>query len=569
MLSKVLVANRGEIAVRVLRSCRELGIATVAVYTEPDAAALHVRLADEAVAVAGYLDAAAIVDGCARTGADVVHPGYGFLAESADLAWRCEQAGVTFVGPAAETLAELGDKVRARALAHRTGVPVIPATPAVGSVDDLLRFGAEQGWPVAVKAVHGGGGRGLRVVSDPSDAAAALDAARSEAASAFGDGAVYLERYLPAPRHIEVQVFADRHGSAVWLGDRDCSVQRRHQKLVEEAPAPGLPAALRREMGEAALRLTRAAGHVGAATVEFLVTGGEFRFLEANPRIQVEHPVTEQVLGIDLVREQLLVAGGAALSWPESGPEPRGHAVQCRLTAEDPRSLLPTPGAIDELTVPWRVGLRFDAGYETGDEVGPQYDSLLGKLIAWAPTRELALRRLADALAATTIRGVSTTATLLRAVLRHPDVVAGGVSTRWFEDTLADLLPVTGPAETPTTPDDEVWLGGRRYVVPRPAASPNGRAVARRGAPPATVTRRGPANGAGPGAVTSPVQGTVVAVEVASGAPVTAGALLVTVEAMKLENPLRAPFAGTVETVAVAAGDAVTAGATLVVVRPA
>ncbi|MQA13067.1 MAG: ATP-grasp domain-containing protein [Pseudonocardiaceae bacterium] len=531
MLSKVLVANRGEIAVRILRSCQELGIATVA-----------------------------------------VHPGYGFLAENADFARRCEQAGVVFVGPAAETLAELGDKVRARALAARADVAMVPGTESpTGSVGELLHFGARHGWPVAVKAVHGGGGRGLRVVDDPSTAAAALDAARDEAASVFGDPAVYLERYLDAPRHIEVQLFADRHGSAVWLGDRDCSVQRRHRKVVEEAPAPGLRPALRREMGDTALRLARAAGYVGAGTVEFLVSGGEFCFLEVNPRIQVEHPVTEQVLGIDLVREQLLVAGGAPLSWSESGPEPRGHAVQCRLSAEDPRSLLPNPGPIDELAVPWRVGLRFDGGYEAGDDVPPQYDSLIGKLIAWAPTRDVALRRLADAVGALTIRGVDTTASLLRAVLAHPDVIAGGVSTRWLEDALHELVPAV---EAPTTVDGQIgggegWIGGRRYVVPRPAAPPNGSPGARRGARPTATTRAGNVgHAAGAGVVTSPVPGTVVAIEVEPGAAVAAGSVLVTVEAMKMENPLRAPCAGTVDSVGVSAGDAVTAGAPLVVVRP-
>ncbi|MBW0118512.1 acetyl-CoA carboxylase biotin carboxylase subunit, partial [Pseudonocardia abyssalis] len=447
MLTKVLVANRGEIAVRIVRACAELGIASVAVHSDADAGALHARLADEAVALPGrtaaatYLDADVLLAAARATGADAVHPGYGFLAEDAGFAAAVEDAGLTYVGPPAGAVAAMGDKVSARALAVAAGVPVLPGVEGNLDAGQVRALGDAHGWPVVVKAAHGGGGRGMRVVAGPGDVEAALAAARSEARAAFGDGTVYAERYLTRPRHVEVQVLADHHGGVVWLGDRDCSVQRRHQKLVEEAPAPGLDAELRTAMGEAAVALARGVGYRGAGTVEFLVDDGRFHFLEFNTRIQVEHPVTEAVLGIDLVREQLLVAGGAPLSVPVSGPAPRGHAVECRINAEDPaRGFLPAAGTLRALHVPWLPGVRLDTGYEPGDAVPPDYDGLVAKLVVWGPTRDAALHRARAALAGTVVDGVPSTVPAAAAVLAHPDFAAGGVPTGWFEQVVVPSL---------------------------------------------------------------------------------------------------------------------------------
>ncbi|MER7010279.1 biotin carboxylase N-terminal domain-containing protein [Saccharopolyspora sp. NPDC000359] len=587
-LSKVLVANRGEIAVRIIRTLAEHGIASVAVHSDADEKALHVRLADESVALPGtaanenYLDIARIVRAAQQTGADAVHPGYGFLAENADLARAVTGAGLVFIGPSGDAIEVMGEKVAARRVAAQAGVPQVPGTTdPVTSADEIRAFGAEHGYPVAVKASFGGGGRGMRTVAGPDEADDALAAAQREAGAAFGNSEVYLERYLSAARHVEVQVFADAHGNTVWLGDRDCSVQRRHQKLVEESPAPGLPDDLRVEMGEAAVRLARAVGYVGAGTVEYLVEGGRFYFLEMNTRIQVEHPVTEAVLGVDLIAEQLRVAAGEPLSVPTSGPAPRGHAIECRINAEDPAGglFVPRPGRIDALQVPVRPGVRFDSGYESGDEVAPHYDSMIGKLVVWGPDRDTAIRRTSAALEELVVDGVPTTVPAARAVLAHPDFTGVAFTTRWLEDAVE--FPAAPSAETGEAAEDggsegardEVWVGGRRYVIP----FFTGAGAAAPAEPPArrsrgSTTRRKAAGGPGTrgsGAVSSPMQGTVIAVAVADGDAVTAGQVLFVVEAMKMENPVRSAVDGTVGEVGVAVGDVVTAGAPLAVVVPA
>jgi acetyl-CoA/propionyl-CoA carboxylase biotin carboxyl carrier protein len=582
MLTKVLVANRAEIAVRVVRTCAELGIASVAVHSDPDEKAMHVRLADEAIRLPGstpaetYLNAERLLAAALASGADAVHPGYGFLSESAAFAERVEGAGLTFIGPPPAAIAALGDKVAARALAQASGVPVIPGIESDElTVDHVCGLGEASGWPVVVKAARGGGGRGMRVVRSAADAEAALASARAEARAAFGNGTLYAERYLERPRHIEVQVFADTHGQVVWWGDRDCSVQRRHQKLVEEAPAPGLDASLRAEMGGAATRLARQVGYRGAGTVEFLVEDGRFFFLEMNTRIQVEHPVTEAVLGLDLVREQLLVAGGAPLSLPVSGPPPRGHAVECRLNAEDPaRAFVPTPGTLRELTVPLHPGVRLDAGYEAGDEIPPHYDSLLAKVVTWGATREIAVRRMRAVLADTRIDGVATTVPAAAAVVGHPDFIAGGVSTHWFEQVIGPRLAELPHAAEPMTsdiesPDDGVWIAGRFHRlphVPPTAGAAEARPVDRRTRGPATSQHRdrAPADWR---QVLSPMHGTVASVSVVEGDAVTAGQVVATVEAMKMENRVIAMADGVVEAVGVRTGQTVATGMVLVRLR--
>jgi acetyl-CoA/propionyl-CoA carboxylase biotin carboxyl carrier protein len=568
MLSRVLVANRGEIAARIIKTCAELGIETVAICSEADKEALHVRLADQTVflpgvsAVATYLNQAAIIQACRDTGADAIHPGYGFLAENAGFARLAEANGIIFIGPSSDAIAQLGDKVRARETAVSAGVPIVPGSMKPATVpEEIIAFGDAHGWPVAIKAVHGGGGRGMRVVRKPGDAASAMDSARAESTAAFGNGSLYLERYLEQARHVEVQIFADKHGNTLWLGDRDCSVQRMHQKVVEEAPAPFLSKEMREEMGEASVRLARNVGYVGAGTVEYLVSDGKFYFLEVNTRIQV--------LGLDLVREQLLVAGGSVLTW-ESGATPRGHAIECRVNAEDPtKSFRPGPGRIDELTVPMSSGIRFDTGYESGDSVPPHYDSLIGKIIAWAPTRELALSRLADALDSSKIIGVPTTVPLICQILRDNEMRSAPVHTRWLEarlDTLlANIQPrveiqskiVPVPFQNSAVPT-EIWLGKRRYFIPSAPLVTSGRTAQPRQA----ETRKSGAQQSGGvaengGAILSPIHGIVASVAVVQGQKVAEGELLLKVEAMKMEIEINAMCAGTVDDIRVVAGESI------------
>ncbi|MFJ6095630.1 acetyl/propionyl/methylcrotonyl-CoA carboxylase subunit alpha [Williamsia muralis] len=603
MLSKVLIANRGEIAVRIIRTCAEAGVASVAVYSEADAQALHVRLADEAILLGGpsasdsYLAIPKIIAAAKESGAEAIHPGYGFLAENAAFAKAVEDAGLIFIGPPSTAIQVMGSKIEAREIAAKADVPQVPGSGTIDSAADVVAFGDKYGYPVAIKATYGGGGRGMRRVAAPADAESAFASAKQESAAAFGRDDVYLERYLSTARHVEVQVFADTHGNAVWIGDRDCSVQRRHQKLIEEAPAPGLSTELRKAMGEASVRLAQAVGYVGAGTVEFLVEADEdrFYFLEMNTRIQVEHPVTELTLGLDLVAEQLAVAAGEPLSINASGAAPRGHAIEVRINAEDTRGALfmPSPGPISTLKAPTRAGVRWDGGYESGDEVQPFYDSLVGKLIVWAPTRERALDRLTLALDELVIEGVPTTVPAARAVIAHDDFRNVAMHTNWLERDIdfASLLPdAPDPSaaaadvedededEDQALPRDEVWVGDRRYIIPffSAGSGPSSAPTAPQSNTRAAVRSSGSSSRrkSGPGAVAtgdvkSPMQGTVVQVDVAVGATVEAGQVLLVLEAMKMQNPVRAAINGVVESLMVEVGQVVAAGAALATVSAA
>jgi acetyl-CoA/propionyl-CoA carboxylase, biotin carboxylase, biotin carboxyl carrier protein len=564
----VLVANRGEIAVRVLRACREQGLVGVAVYSEPDAGALHVREADRAVALGGarvtesYLDAGRLLAAAREVGAEAVHPGYGLLSENADFARAVEAAGLVWVGPPADAIAQMGDKLAARRTVLAAGVEPVPGTTEpVGDAAEVAAFGEAHGWPVAIKAAAGGGGRGIRVVRGPEEAAAALEAASREAAAAFGSGVCYLERFFERPRHVEVQVLADAHGGIVHLGERDCSVQRRHQKLVEETPSPGLPAEVRERMTTWAVTVAKACGYTGAGTVELLwdPAGGGAWFLEMNTRLQVEHPITEAVTGIDIVAAQLRIAAGEPLGFGQEQVRFAGHAIECRINAEDPgRGFLPASGAIARLRWPGGPGVRVDAGYQSGDQVSPFYDDLLGKVITWGRDRGEAIERMLAALADLEVDGVPTTTAALARILDHRDFRAGAHWTTWLEETLdlSDLAQpepaAGGSAAGDAGPDFTVTVGGATYPVRLYRHRPS--ALAGRG-------------GDG-GRVSSPLAGTLSRVEVSPGDRVDAGDLLAVVEAMKMETPLRAPFAGTVVEVPSAAGQPVSAGQTLVVLEP-
>jgi acetyl-CoA/propionyl-CoA/long-chain acyl-CoA carboxylase, biotin carboxylase, biotin carboxyl carrier protein len=556
----VLVANRGEIAVRVLRACRELGLRGVAVYSDADAGALHVREADQAVAIGGtrvgdsYLDAAKLLRAAAEAGAEAVHPGYGLLSENAAFARAVVAARLVWVGPPAEAIEQMGDKLAARRAVLAAGVEPVPGTTEpVRDAAEVVAFGEAHGWPVAVKAAAGGGGRGIRIVRRPDQAADALAAATREAAAAFGDGTCYLERFLERPRHVEVQVLADALGGIVHLGERDCSVQRRHQKLVEEAPSPGLPPEVRERLQTWAVAVAKACGYVGAGTVEFLwdpASGGAW-FLETNTRIQVEHPITEQVTGVDIVAAQLRVAAGEPLGLAQEDVRVAGHAVECRVNAEDPgRGFLPTPGTITTLRWPGGPGIRVDAGYQAGDAVSPFYDDLLGKVIAWGRDRDQAIARMRAALADLEVGGVASTAPALARVLDHHDFRAAAHWTTWLEEAV-DLAGLARPGEAggePDAPDFTVTVDGRAWPV---------RLYRHR--PPAST---GAADEQA--AVASPLAGTLTRVAVTAGQRVAEGDLLAVVEAMKMETPLRAPFAGTVVAVPSTVGAPVAAGQVVV-----
>jgi acetyl-CoA carboxylase biotin carboxylase subunit len=447
-LKKLLVANRGEIAVRVIRACREAGIATVAVFSEADREALHVQMADEAYAIGpapateSYLVIDRIVQTARRAGADAVHPGYGFLSENAAFAEACAAAGLTFVGPPAAAMRQMGSKTAARTLARELGVPMVPGTLEVVASDaEAARVAGEIGYPVMLKAAMGGGGKGMRLVRRDADLAEALRAARAEAGAAFGDAAVYLERAIAEPRHVEIQILADTHGHVIHLGERECSIQRRHQKLIEECPSPLLDAALRARMGDAACRLARAAGYVNAGTVEFLVDSERnFYFLEMNARLQVEHPVTEMVTGVDLVREQLRIAAGEKLTLTQADVTWRGWAIECRVNAEDPfAGWLPSPGTITGLRAPSGPWVRDDSGVYEGYTIPRFYDTLLSKLIVWGADRAAACDRMARALAEYRVVGVRTTIPALTRIVAHPDFRAGRLSTAFLERVLPDL----------------------------------------------------------------------------------------------------------------------------------
>ena len=594
-LARVLVANRGEIAVRVIRACRTLGISTVAVYAPGEEHARHVELADDARRLppprpggpaVPYLDIDGIVAIARQSGADAVHPGYGFLAENVAFARACATAGLVFVGPSADAIAAMGDKVEARRIARAAGVPVVEGTTEpVASVEEARRWADEHGYPVAVKAAGGGGGRGFRVAHSADGIEDAFTGSSGEAARFFANPAVYLERYIAAPRHIEIQIMADAHGNAVSLGERDCSIQRRHQKLIEEAPSPVVNDDVRRRMGEAAIALARATGYVGAGTVEYLLDAeGAFSFLEMNTRIQVEHPVTELVTGIDLVREQLLVAGGAALSFTADDICRRGHAIECRINAEDPaHGFAPSPGTITAYREPGGFGVRVDAATSAGTVISPDYDSLVAKLVVWGWDRPAAMDRMAAALAEMRVAGVTTTIPLHERIMAEPDFRAGRATTAYLpehQDLLADLpgAAVRAKVAANGSPPEMVLVevNGRRLEVtvhgePLAAGPAPARSGARRPAAGRSGSRRD-RDGAAPRAngpeLTSAVQGNVVRVLVAEGDQVTAGQNVVVVSAMKMENEIAAGRSGRVTAVHVVAGDAVSIGSPLVTIEP-
>ena len=442
MFKKVLIANRGEIALRIIRACRELGIQTVAVYSEADRESLHVRFADDDVCIGpppsrqSYLRIPNLIAAAEITGADAIHPGYGFLAENADFADTCKSSNITFIGPTGDQIRQMGDKATARRLAKAAGVPTVPGSPdTLEDLEAALEIAAEIGYPVIIKATAGGGGKGMRIAQDAEQFAQVFNLAQNEALAAFGNGAVYVEKYLARPRHVEIQVMGDNHGHVTHLGERDCSVQRRHQKLIEESPSPGLTMELRRQMGDAAVKLSSAIQYSGAGTVEFLLdTDGSFYFMEMNTRIQVEHPVTEMVTSFDLVKEQIRVASGEPLSFKGDGSRLRGHAIECRVNAEDPyRNFQPSPGHITAYHPPGGPGVRVDSHVYAGYTVPPYYDSLLAKVIVHGNTREEALGRMGQALDSFILEGVTTTIPFVARVIRHPDFVAGRVDTKFLE----------------------------------------------------------------------------------------------------------------------------------------
>ena len=445
MFDKILIANRGEIALRVERACKELGVATVAVHSTADADAMHVRLADESVCIGAppakdsYLNIPAIVAACEITGADAVHPGYGFLAENARFAEILEEHDITFIGPSAEHVRLMGDKIQAKVAARVLGIPVVPGSGPVGSLDEAKSFARDIGYPVLVKAAAGGGGRGMKLALDESQLEAALAAARNEARAAFGDPTVYLEKYLTHPRHIEVQVLADGQGNAIHLGERDCSVQRRHQKLWEEAPSPALNDSERVRIGETVASAMRELNYRGVGTVEFLYQGGEFYFIEMNTRLQVEHTITEMITGLDLVIEQIRIASGAPLSLRQEDVRFNGHAIECRINAENPHTFRPSPGTITHFHPPGGLGVRVDSGAYAGYTIPPYYDSLIGKLIVHARTRNECLMRLKRALGEFVVDGIETTIPLFNSLISEPDIVDGNCDIHWLEKHLSKI----------------------------------------------------------------------------------------------------------------------------------
>ncbi len=578
-MRKVLIANRGEIAVRIVRACRDAGLGSVAVYADPDLDALHVTMADEAYSLAGstsqetYLDIDKIIKVAVESGADAVHPGYGFLAENAGFARAVTQAGLTWIGPPPEAIEALGDKVRARHIAREAGAPLTPGTPdPVSGADEVLAFAREYGLPVAIKAAFGGGGRGLKVAWREEEVADLYDSAVREATSAFGRGECFVERYLDRPRHVETQCLADTHGHVVVISTRDCSLQRRHQKLVEEAPAPFLSAEQTQELYSSSKAILRRAGYVGAGTCEFLVgQDGTISFLEVNTRLQVEHPVSEEVTGIDLVREMFRIADGEPLGYDD--PPTRGHSIEFRINAEDPgRNFLPAPGTITAWAPPSGPGVRLDAGYASGMTIPQVFDSLIAKLIITGASRTQALQRAARALAEFEISGMPTVLPFHRAVVTDP-AFAGEplqVHTRWIETEFAADLPPQESAEVADAPERDkitVEVGGKRLEVvvpaelsgPRRATAPS--ASAERGRGGSRSRRSAPASTGD--TLVSPMQGTIIKITASEGQQVSAGDVVVVLEAMKMEQPLTAHKDGTVTGLAVEVGQTVTAGAAI------
>ena len=587
MFSKVLIANRGEIAVRVIRACKELGIPTVAVYSDLDREALHVRLADEAYALGGqtaaesYIDTAKLLAAITATGADAVHPGYGFFSENSDFARAVTDMGVTFIGPPPEAIDVMGDKISARLAAEKVDVHGVPGTTdLITDPQQVIDFGNEFGYPIAIKAAYGGGGRGMKVVNSADEAAAAFESAQRESLAYFGRDECYMERYLTKPRHVEVQLIADQHGNCIYVGTRDCSAQRRHQKLIEEAPAAGIDPAILTAMGEAAVKVAKGCGYYNAGTVEFLYQDGEFFYLEMNTRLQVEHCVSELVSHLDLVELQLRVAAGEPLPLTQDEVVIEGHAIEVRINAEDPAggAFLPSPGRLGTLKVASGIGVRWDGGYESGDEISQYYDNLVGKLCVWGKDRPTAIARMIRALNEMVVEGVATTIPADLAILSHPDFAALEHSTKWVETTL-DLSGVTS-AVTPV--DDEgtekvkrdvqVEIGGKRFDVSMwiPAdqlGGGGGAAVTAR--PKAKRAARTGGGAAGSGQIAVPMQGTIVKINVEVGDEVAVGDTVCVLEAMKMENNINADVAGTVAEVKVETGQSVGNGDLVVVITPA
>jgi acetyl-CoA/propionyl-CoA carboxylase biotin carboxyl carrier protein len=593
-IAKVLIANRGEIAVRVARACRDAGLASVAVYADPDRDAPHVRAADEAFALGGdtpaasYLDIAKILAAAAKSGADAVHPGYGFLSENADFAEAVLDAGLTWIGPPPQAIRDLGDKVAARKIAQRAGAPLVAGTPdPVSGAADVIAFAERHGLPVAIKAAFGGGGRGLKVARTLAEIPELYESAVREAVGAFGRGECFVERYLDKPRHVETQCLADAHGTVVVVSTRDCSLQRRHQKLVEEAPAPYMSAEQEEQLRTASKAILREAGYVGAGTCEFLVgQDGTISFLEVNTRLQVEHPVTEEVTGIDLVREMFRIADGELLGEWDDGtagdPRPRGHSIEFRINAEDPgRGFLPAPGTVVTWQPPAGPGVRLDSGVQAGSVIGPAWDSLLGKLIITGATRRQALQRAARALAEFEVSGLATALPFHRAVVTDPAFApelhgAAGpfsVHTRWIETEFTNNLPPwDGSAGTSEESGGQyarrtitVEVDGKRIEVTLPAALGSGAtpSPAPSGAPRRQRGRGSTGSAASGDALTAPMQGTVIKVAVSEGQQVAAGDLILVLEAMKMEQPVTAHKSGTVTNLAAEPGATLTSGASI------
>ena len=584
-VSKILIANRGEIAVRVIRAARDEGLQTVAVYADPDRDAQHVKLADEAYALGGataaqsYLVMDKLIEIALRSGADAVHPGYGFLSENAQFAQKCIDAGLTWIGPSPESITQLGDKAAARHIAQKVGAPLVPGTKdPVKSADEVVAFADEHGLPIAVKAAFGGGGRGIKVARDRESIVEMYESAVREATAAFGRGECFIERFLDSPRHVETQCLADAHGNVVVVSTRDCSLQRRNQKLVEEAPAPYLSDEQNERLYEASRAILREAGYQGAGTCEFLVgTDGTISFLEVNTRLQVEHPVSEEISGIDLVREQFRIARGEKIE--EKDPVLRGHSFEFRINGEDAgRSFMPAPGTIEKMTVPTGPGVRWDSGFVAGDVIGGNFDSMLAKLIVTGANREQALQRARRALAELTIEGMPTVIPFHRVVLDDPAFAPaeGGefkVHTRWIETEFNNTIPMYSGAPGSVDSDEDerttvvVEVNGKRMEVSLPELGGGAKPAAK----PASKTRksrsaRSAAKGGGD-ELTSPMQGTIVKVAASDGDTVAEGDLILVLEAMKMEQPITAHKAGKVSGLSAKAGDTVTSGAVLATIK--
>ncbi|HEY4584666.1 MAG TPA: acetyl-CoA carboxylase biotin carboxylase subunit [Acidimicrobiia bacterium] len=577
-MKSLLIANRGEIAVRVIRTAKEMGIRTIALYSELDRDALHVDMADEAwnagpaPAAESYLNRQRILQVAHESGAEAIHPGYGFLSENAGFARAVQEAGIIWVGPPADAIEGMGDKITSRRNAESYGVPTVPGiTEPVTSVDEAQAIADQFGYPVAIKAAHGGGGKGMRVVRAPEDLADAFEGARREADAYFGNPEVYVEKYLEQPRHVEAQILFDSHGKGLFLGERDCSVQRRHQKLIEETPSPGLTIKQRRALAKASLAAARSCGYVNAGTVEFLVDqNGDFFFLEMNTRLQVEHTVTEMVTGLDLVEWQLRIARGEELTMDEVVS--RGHAIEFRINAEDPfNNYMPSPGQVVEWQEPAGPGVRVDSWVRQGTTVSQYYDNLMAKLVVWGPNRASAINRGRRALQEFKVRGVATTIPAHLAVLDHPEFINGGHHTRWMEESVT--LDPGSPDAPPALPEDEelvkrditVEVGGRRFTVSYWAPEPITPGGGLRRRPPRLSHPR--PSGASDGVLTAPMQGTIVKVHVKAGASVKAGDAICVLEAMKMENEVTTPNAGEVVDLRVEPGDTVSAGQVIAIVK--